>query len=197
MEWQAFSSYDPFNSLKNQVNEGLSEEELEMDLDEELQVSELVMTPFGLSSIQNLDNPMNKFNFHVGFTDFKITQGHKASLDKNIDGLEGLLILSPYRMLIAVGQMFKTEDVKLQIMKLLCGKKTINLGYFHNPDIERKVRNIIESISSKYWLIYVFPTGKIIQESWDLYNDFLIGKALYSSGNSYSIGALITNEDLK
>lgn len=99
--------------------------------------------------------PNNKFNFWVGFTNFKISQSDAETLD-NIDGVESLHIISPYRFVVSFGELFDEENVKNIITELLCGKEILD-------DVVQLKLEIVQEVVKNYddHVIYIAPNGNI------------------------------------
>jgi len=84
----------------------------------------LLSTPFGLWKINDIMNPYRQFKLWMGHTNFTINK-NVAHIIKSIPGVEVLSIITRYRFLIGVGEMFDIRDVRTAIEKSLQCSNTI------------------------------------------------------------------------
>jgi len=77
-----------------------------------------MFTPFGLLPIVNSSLVSNNFKFWVGHCNFKLYEVYLPIL-KEIDGVESVEVLTPYRFRISIGKMFKDSDVMNKITQAM------------------------------------------------------------------------------
>jgi hypothetical protein len=166
------------------------------DGDESRALQMVMATPFGLWKIDDTMNPYKQFKLWLAHTNFTINK-KTASIIKTTPGVEVLLILSRYRFIIGVGELFDIRDVRLAIEKTLrCNTEEINL--IINPDIKNQIETLKKQLSSteNKWAIYVFPNGKIDyvtdQNNTKQYCDKLL---LFKKAVDHSMGVLIENNN--
>jgi hypothetical protein len=78
----------------------------------------VLSTPFGLWKVDDIMNPYKQFKLWMGHTNFTINK-KIACLIKKIAGIEILSIITRYRFIIGVGEMFDIRDVRIAIEKEL------------------------------------------------------------------------------
>ncbi len=79
----------------------------------------MIFSSLGVFKLPNeLINPKKAYTFWLGFTNFRITEGVAKTIE-DTDGVEVFDILSPYRFRLAVAKLFKSADVKHDIVKRL------------------------------------------------------------------------------
>lgn len=126
------------------------------------EIQDIIATPFGLWRIDDTMNPLKQFKLWMGHTNFSI--GEKARrFIANVPGVEVLYILTRYRFIIGVGELFDIRDVRTAIEEGLCGNQTNQIDSIKNPDIKAKVLELVEkeNLEEKKWAMYVFPNGNI------------------------------------
>lgn len=148
----------------------------------------------------NLPNPFEVFNknrFWVADLNFKISKAEFAYLN-HIEGVESANYLSPYKIVILVGELFDESSVKNVIYQELCNKNTLieepqtneNDELFLNPDF---LQELEKAQNYKNWVVYLLPNGKIISEL----SDSDIDTTQYIEAYSLVGGALLTSYDFR
>lgn len=61
---------------------------------------------------------LNKYELH---TNFKITKNILQRI-KNTDGIEAITVLSPYRLLVAIGKLFEDETVQVAVKRSISNR---------------------------------------------------------------------------
>lgn len=157
-----FYEFDVENSKFNQVDEEKTEyeqseeEEYTFNPLEDFPIKKVMNTPFGLCVADDAMNPYKQFKFWIGHTNFKITPPIAQKIE-NVDGVEVLRILTPYRFIFAPAALFNSPDVKVAISKAIVGNDGLT-----DKVISDKVKSLEQQLSQfEKWLIYVFPNGKI------------------------------------
>jgi hypothetical protein len=79
------------------------------------------MGTLGIVPVWDSTQADDLFNFWVAHTDRRITRSDFNTL-RRVDGVEELTPLTCYRFRIAVGQMFRTEDVQRAVEDALNGR---------------------------------------------------------------------------
>ena len=87
---------------------------------EMIPVQQVMQTPFGLWQVDDAMNPFRQFKFWMGHTNFSIGQNAELIL-RSMPGVEVLKILTRYRFIIGVGELFDIRNVRTQIEEALCG----------------------------------------------------------------------------
>ena len=83
----------------------------------------VMSTPFGLWKVTDIMNPYKQFKLWMGHTNFTINE-KVANLIKKTPGVEVLSILTRYRFLVGIGEMFNIRDVRTTIESALdCSSK--------------------------------------------------------------------------
>lgn len=189
-------------------NYGLDDEDdvridADLDVEEEAVLQKIknlpriITTPFGPYRIDDSSNPLKRFEFWIGHTNFRIGDWAFKILD-NTPGVEALIVTTPYRFIIAVGQMFNNLDVRMSIERDLCGKHLIEayLSEINDEKTLNEARDCIKLMkSSKYWGVYVVPNGYIHSYKTENRQEFLNQYNTYSEARELSNGILITSED--
>jgi hypothetical protein len=89
-------------------------------------IQNVISTPFGLWRVHDVMNPYKQFKLWMGHTNFTINQ-NVADTIKSVPGVEVLSILTRYRFLIGIGEMFDIRNVRSIIeKKLKCPKNNKN-----------------------------------------------------------------------
>lgn len=158
----------------------------------------IVPTPFGLCRADDKMNPLRRFNFWFGHTNFRLTNKVKRILD-NVPGVEMMEINTPYRFIIAVAQMFNPTEVKMNIEHILCGKHKLEacLQTIENVELRKLVKDECDKLKSfQYWTLYLFPNGKIYSNHYNNQQEYIKGKNELITANRLSCGVLISSEDV-
>ena len=159
-------------------------------------IQDVMSTPFGFWRIDDIMNPYKQFKLWMGHTNFTINQ-KVAQIIKSTPGVEVLTILTRYRFLIGVGELFEIRNVRTAIEKSLkCNTEETNL--INNTQIKQEIENLKSKLlkTNDRWAIYVFPNGKI-----DFITDangtkqFSEKLLLYKHAVDHSTGILIENDN--
>lgn len=137
----------------------------------DIQEHQMIQTPFGFTPIKDgILLTSDFFDFWILHTNFSITIDILEVIS-NIDGVESLEPLTPYRMRIGFPKsgLFNIKSIRLKIEQTIRDLDiSINL---YNDNIIKQLfnENICKTISkvrdnlyanSKHWLIYILPNGK-------------------------------------
>ncbi len=198
IHWESMH-YD-YNPVKNSLSK--EEERLEFTQDEEntlLQLDELVpvqemsMTPFGLWKIDDSFHPMKQFKFWMGHTNFSIGESSKEIIKKTA-GVEVLRIISRYRFIIAIGTLFDTTQVKLDIQQRVCGLDVKDISLNDG----KRLSIILDELKSNFkdWCIYIFPNASYDYAGTNIHNDIMYEekKASLLTAYQYSNGIFLTSK---
>lgn len=166
------------------------------DLQDELQnqvINQVSVTPFGLWKIDDTMHPMKQFKFWMGHTNFSIGRKARAVL-KKVPGVEVLRIISRYRFIIAIGNLFTTSEVKLKIQEQLCGIHIKNIELSDGKRISDVLNDL--KMNCKKWALYIFPNGKYDYVGTDLDNDILFNerKSTLAEAQTISSGVYLTSD---
>jgi len=98
------------------------DERLALDKDEDIPFFDThiqtILTPFGVLPLTEDSFVSNHFKFWVGHANFKLWDAYYKVIG-DILGVESVDILTPLRFRIAVGKMFKDEDVMSRVRSAL------------------------------------------------------------------------------
>jgi hypothetical protein len=169
------------------------------------QQQEVTPTPFGLFLKNDPYNPMNRFDFWKGITDFDIGQQELDTIDR-IPGVEALYIHGRYEFWVAVGKAFSFSTVRATIQKELCGfydnqiqqDEVISfIESIEEEKIREEIYELINNLLDKYkeWGMYVFPNGKIKSIFNDNNKDYKSDIEMLFQLNDKSGGLLILSEN--
>lgn len=75
-------------------------------------VAHQMQSPFGTSNLPDINK---LFNFYVCSTNFAITTKMYQELNNNVEGVETLDKISPYKIRIGIGELFDEQEVKNSI----------------------------------------------------------------------------------
>ena len=114
-------------------------------------------TPLGYFILDDALNPYKQFEFWVGHTNFDITRS-VADTIMACPGVEVFELLSRYRFIIGIGQLFAFQDVRANLQQQLCGTSVDLKNITARVDTLKK-----EFVEGEYadWALYVFPNGEI------------------------------------
>lgn len=162
-------------------------------------------TPFGYYDIDDDFCPYNMFECWIGHTNFRITVEDFDILDKEIDGIGCLKVLSPYRFFIGIEKMFSFPAVRIQIQKDLCKNLEFDENLVnYSGDVDETINMAISKINdaifsirdAEKWAVYIGIDGTIesIKSSdfdYDYeYNDKLKKLKSLKSGNIITYDSL-------
>ena len=181
--WEKFTpSYESKKFDTHEVDEEDDhEEDLEEDSEEipemlgfvnldQIMSRRKIKTPFGYYEIDDDFSPYNMFDCWIGHTNFKITKRDFNILNKEIDGIGCLKVISPYRFFIGIEKMFSFPAVRIQIQKDLCNNlemqdeiEQINNNVDHTINmVISKINDALFSIrDSEKWAVYISREGEV------------------------------------
>lgn len=148
---------DPTEEGEEEYYEGEYDDDTNM---QQMPVQNIMSTPFGFWKVDDSMNPFKQFKLWMGHTNFTITN-EIVEVIKSVPGVEVLQIMTRYRFIVGVAELFDIHDVRITIEELLeCHKDESDMI----PD-EGLLEQIYElrkhlSVYSQ-WAIYVFPNGQI------------------------------------
>lgn len=175
--WEKFTpNYDSTNF---QQIEELEDEDEDLEEDNEnighlVSLEDLVRrkikTPFGVYDIDDDFSPYNMFECWIGHTNFKLTNKDFEILDKKIEGIGCLKVLSPYRFFIGIERMFTFPTVRIQIQKDLCNNLEIDSNFDEIKDVDYTINMVISKINDalfsirdcEKWAVFVGNNGDIM-----------------------------------
>jgi hypothetical protein len=162
------------------------------ECDELAEIENVISTPFGIWRVDDVMNPYKQFKLWMGHTNFTINK-KIVNIIKKTPGVEVLSILTRYRFLIGVGELFNIRDVRISIEQTLnCIKE--NVSEISNPKLKNEIDSLKEMLSSyKKWAIYVFPNGSIDFVTDSDNKHFVETLNIYKKSVQYSAGILIEN----
>lgn len=145
---------------KLQIPDDVESKDDYYDDDDVIEVQDIISTPFGLWRINDDMNPLKQFKLWMAHTNFNL--GKKAiKTIVNVPGVEVLYVMTRYRFVIGVGELFDFRQVRIDITKKLCGSSFL-INSIEDLETRNKVKNIKENIEkNEKWAIYVFPNGSI------------------------------------
>jgi hypothetical protein len=102
------------------------------------------------------------FECWIGHTNFRITNNDVHILNKKIDGIGCLKVLSPYRFFIGIERMFNFSCVRTQIQDKLCNNlDSAELNVVEDSLIS-KINDALFSIKdSEKWAVFVGKNGEM------------------------------------
>lgn len=160
-------------------------------MEQEFKAENVISTPFGLWRVDDTMNPYKQFKLWMGNTNFTITKKIVDTI-RTIPGIEILKVLTRYKFIVGVGQLFEFKDVRLAIEKALsCHTELISL--IKDDKVKQQVMDLQNQLSQyKKWAIYVFPNGQLdfTTSNEEDYNKKL---GLFRQAVDYSNGILIEN----
>lgn len=128
-----------------------------------------IRTPFGYYDINDQFSPYNMFDCWIGHTNFRIRQSDFHILNKEIDGIGCLKVISPYRFFIGIERMFTFPSVRIQIQKELCNNLEFDQDISNtsdNNDIDNVISRLNEALfnirDSNKWAVFVGKDGNIM-----------------------------------
>lgn len=90
--------------------------------------AKVISTKSGFIPITEYNNPSVDFNLWTGYTSFRITRDI-LSIIRQVDGVESLDIISPYRMRVGFAHLFTPSDVSKEIIKRINALKKEQLSF--------------------------------------------------------------------
>jgi len=132
--------------------------------DSDLPEDIFLKSPIGMFRANNEDSPFNKFKFEIMDTNFRIMKSMVPLLNST-DGVDSIVFLSPYSLIISTGKLFNPDKVK-QLIELRLVGRILNDGL-----LEKDVPpSILNKVKSKYGAV-IFPNGEIEELTQDNYED--------------------------
>lgn len=140
-------------SIKEIENiEGLEDEDTDYEEDSNINLEQIITTPFGAYHIKDFFNPIRQYRWNMAHTNFDITQQVLNTLS-NIPGIERILVLSRYRFLIAFGKAFCVSSVKNSIYKAFGASQPLSETALEKKKDLKSIYNkwAIYYLNEKYW----------------------------------------------
>lgn len=180
--WEKFTpSYESKNFDVHEIEDEEGEEELEEESEEmpemlgfvnldQIISRRKIKTPFGYYEIDDDFSPYNMFDCWIGHTNFKITKKDFNILNKEIEGIGCLKVLSPYRFFIGIEKMFSFPAVRIQIQKDLCNNLEMQDEIDQiNSNVDHTINMVISKINdalfsirdSEKWAVYISREGEV------------------------------------
>ena len=180
--WEKFTpSYESKNFDAHEIEHEDNEDELEEESEETPEMLGFVnldqiisrrkiKTPFGYYEIDDDFSPYNMFDCWIGHTNFKITKKDFNILNKEIEGIGCLKVLSPYRFFIGIEKMFSFPAVRIQIQKDLCNNLEMQDEIDQiNSNVDHTINMVISKINdalfsirdSEKWAVYISREGEV------------------------------------
>ena len=155
-----------------------------------------LITPQGILPLSEETLLSNKYNLWIAHVNFDITQALAESLEE-IPGVEALDIFSRYRFRIAIGKLFEENETKILVEGLM-GCLSNNVEVL-DKETKKNVKNLIETLIDKNYVIYVLPNGKIISYVNDKIENLMEKIEFFESVQEKVGGQLLINkmEELK
>jgi hypothetical protein len=156
-------------------------------------ISNVMSTPFGFWRVDDSMHPYKQFKLWMAHTNFSITRRVVATI-KKVPGVEVLQVISRYRFIMGVGELFTMRDVRHTIEKaLVCNQDESDM--IGNPKILEQVHQLRDSLSSyDEWAIYIFPNGNIDFSTSENPN-FVQQRNVYRQAVDYSNGVLLESDN--
>lgn len=195
IKWQSqHLEIDMINGkLQEPCIENEYDEEYEDSMTEQMPIQNVMSTPFGLWRLDDSMNPFKQFKMWMGHTNFSITNDIVETI-KEVPGVEVLQVMTRYRFIVGVGELFDIRDVRITIEGLLeCHKD--ETAMIPDQKLLEQVHELRKSLGGfNQWAIYVFPNGKIDFTTSDEVN-FGQQLNLYKQAVDHSSGILIESEN--
>ena len=198
IQWESqHLEINPVSGKLESSNQNCNENELDENYwdDNENYISQkvhdqnIMATPFGLWKVDDAMNPYKQFKLWIGHTNFSISP-IVVEIIKNVPGVEVLKILTRYRFIVGVGELFDIRDVRTTIERSLscnCGAVDLIL----DDKVKEQVFELKSQLSEfDRWAIYVFPNGNIDFTTSNEEN-FIPQLNLYKEAVDFSRGVLI------
>jgi len=165
----------------------------EMGPQQKMPVQNVMSTPFGFWRVDDAMNPFRQFKMWVGHTNFTITP-EIVEVMKAVPGVEVLQIMTRYRFIIGVGELFDIRDVRVIIENELgCHRDASDM--ITDQVLLEQVFELRKQLETKdKWAIYVFPNGEIDFATSDEEN-FGQQLNLYKQAVDHSNGVLIESDN--
>lgn len=124
-------------------------------------------TPFGLYGDEDPFSPYNMFDCWIGHTNFRITNEDFDLLDKKVDGIGCLKVLSTYRFFIGLEKLFSFTTVRMQIQKELCNNLlkseiiTDDFDSIFQQALDKMNETLMSIKTSDKWAVFIGKDGEI------------------------------------
>ena len=128
--------------------------------DETLPEEAMIQTPIGLFRA-NSRNPINSFNFFMVHSNFSFSKKQYYVI-RMTPGIETLTLLSPFKVLVSIGKLFKVERVK-QLLELRILGRIVNDG-MTLEDLPDSILKKQEGLAT-----LVFPNSNVLHLTHDDY----------------------------
>jgi hypothetical protein len=131
--------------------------------EEEVEIENLISTPFGVFSMDNRFNPYYTYKFYMAHTNFGITEEF-AEIIEEMPGVEVFNVISRYRFLIAIGKAFDPVEVRKNITNCFCEdtsqiEEILSVVNYVEDELYRDyIMQIVSDIDEVYekWLLVTF-----------------------------------------
>jgi hypothetical protein len=198
IKWQ--SQHLEINTITGKLED--ADEELYDDYDEEyyddgpigkMPVQNVMSTPFGFWRVDDSMHPFKQFKMWMGHTNFTITP-EVVEVIKSVPGVEVLQIMTRYRFIMGIGELFDIHDVRVTIEnELECNKDESDM--IPDQKLLEQISELRKSLAVyPQWAIYVFPNGEIDFTTSEEKN-FGQQLNLYKQAVDHSNGVLIESEN--
>lgn len=177
--WEKFTTHRDANSEKGEdIEEETTASYQNQDQDEDgqeeamfalgfMQPPPKIKTPFGEYDDKDPFSPYNMFDCWIGHANFRITHEDFDLLDKKIDGIGCLKVLSTYRFFIGLEKLFPFSTARIQIQKELC--KNLLQSEIISNDFESVFQNALGKINdtllsikdSERWAVFIGKNGTV------------------------------------
>jgi len=164
------------------------------EYENEDKMQNVMSTPFGFWKVDDTMNPYKQFKMWMGHTNFSITE-EVVNTIKQIPGVEVLKILTRYRFIVGVAELFEFSDIRRNVEEYLsCHQDEISL--IVDDELKQKVYDLQEKLSSQYnqWAIYVLPNGNYDYTTSDE-EEFFPKLNLFKNAVDHSQGILIEGKN--
>lgn len=146
-----FKPYEsPFKKKRGDYNDEGDYNPLSEDEDE-LYTGPALVGPMGVIAMAEANS---SFNFWIVHTNFKITDDVLSLINFDINGIESLEQITPYRLRISIGSLFNEKDVqnelKTKIIRFVRSKMRIPKGL--DPYKVNVLKNALKK-QHKFWAI--------------------------------------------
>lgn len=130
----------------------------------------------------------NDYNAWMAHCNFDINNMEILQLIRSIEGVEECSILSRYRFVVTIGEMFNSSKVKIDIQN----KLNIKQDKFIVPlETHEAINDIFDNNKDKYTIIYIAPNNKIDFRSDDSLSNLVEIEELYNEAKSKIGGKII------
>lgn len=162
--------------------------------------NELVSTPIGYMMAASGWNPLANRIMYIANTNFVLTE-ENIKLISIVPGIEHITVLSPYSFVIIIGILFDDNTV-IQEIETVLNVVHINVDDYIDNDspLADILKPILKKLSeSNYWMIYVFPNGKVLEKTYETKDELQEDLKIYDEQEEgknlcdYSNGILLSN----